>query len=143
MVERFANWYGMEKQTDPQLDDWKAFFSIQLARYLEKKSTRKLGTVAERDMITDLIYDYWKELKKSGILEEKEYGEKLDIFKEVEIIFPSLVVPDEGKNQPIPVDFRRKQHVNSTDRCHCGSGLPYSVCCGRTPGLDELECGIF
>ncbi|MDA8411627.1 MAG: SEC-C domain-containing protein [Treponema sp.] len=39
---------------------------------------------------------------------------------------------------PLKVDFRRGKKVKATDRCPCGSGLPYCQCCGRTKSPLEL-----
>ena len=33
--------------------------------------------------------------------------------------------------------------VGPNDRCVCGSGLPYRLCHGRTPGTDEVLLGKF
>ncbi len=43
----------------------------------------------------------------------------------------------------IAVNFQTKKKVKLSDRCLCGSGLPYIICCGRTPGKEELMSGIF
>ncbi len=59
---RFTNCYGMERQDTTEADDWQAFSSIQTARYLLGKNKRTFATLAEKDMIGDLIRDSWQEL---------------------------------------------------------------------------------
>jgi tetratricopeptide (TPR) repeat protein len=143
MIERFANTYGMERQSCVELDDWKAFFSIQVARYLRSKKTRRFSCEAERDMIRDLISDYWKDLKRQGKLNLKSPEEKNRLFKSVTIVFPFVLLKDGKRDSLIHIDFRQNRKVVLDDRCSCGSGLSFMVCCGRTPGEVELLGGFF
>lgn len=137
-LRRFSNGYGMAKQESEQLDDWKAFHAVQLARYLSMKKSRQLGTDAEKDVIWELIVDGWKEIQNSFELSALSTGEKLKLFRAFEIVFPSFTVPENAGEEPIAVDFARKKKLDLDDHCFCGSGLPYRLCCGRTPGEDEL-----
>jgi hypothetical protein len=143
-VRRFSNAYGMAKQMTSLEDDWKAFYSVQLYRYLCMKKTRRLGTEAERDMIEDLIVDAWNELKSMFQLQDLDTEEKMQVFKTTRIVFPTFEVQDVsfGSGDTIPVDFGRKQRVHADDHCFCGSGLPFRSCCGRIPGKNELLSGI-
>jgi hypothetical protein len=133
----------MVKQDSCELDDWNAYFSIQLARYLSTKRSKKLGTDAERDMIWELIREGFKELRSSTDFGSMNSEEKLAAFKKQRIVFPSFSVPDSYDCESIPVDFGKKRRVNIDDRCLCGSGVPYKFCCGRIPGRDELADGLF
>jgi tetratricopeptide (TPR) repeat protein len=100
-LKRFSNEYGMAKQGLSELDDWRAFYSLQLNRYLRSKRSRTLGTLAEQDMIRDLISDAWQDLKKSGALAGKGTTEKLGAFKSVHIMFPFFVAPvNAGRSFP-------------------------------------------
>ncbi len=143
MLSRLTNSYGMEKQKREDLDDWKAFASVQLARYLLSKNKRTFSTLAEQDMVVDLIRDYWGNLVKSGVLAGKSCDEKRTIFVSTRIIFPTVLLSEPPTQSVIAVNFRTQRRVNLTDRCTCGSGLPYSLCCGRTPGNEEVLSGIF
>ena len=143
MLVRFSNPYGMVRQRTAELDDWKAFYAIQLKRYLDCKHTRKIGSFAEHDMISDLILEYWRELTKGGRLADKSPEEKIELFRQTQVIFPSFVIPEWGDLSVIPVNFARKTRVSASDRCSCGSGLPYMMCCGRTRGEEELLSGSF
>ena len=107
------------------------------------KHSRRFGTDAEQDMIHDLILDYWKALKKSGVKKGKDTAEKMALFQSIKIIFPFLVVPETMSDTVIPVHFGKKEKIGQGDRCFCGSGLPYCQCCGRTPGQQELINGLF
>jgi uncharacterized protein YchJ len=152
MIKRFSNEYGMIKQQTERLDDWKAFYSIQLAKYLRTKKNNDFTNAAEKDMIDDLIRDYWEKLNATDLLESKTHEEKLGLFKRVKIVFPFVVDriaenaaarEGSGFHDVIPVNFREKQSLTPSDRCFCGSGLSFGMCCGRTPGEDEVQCGIF
>jgi hypothetical protein len=65
----------------------------------------------------------------------------------VKIVFPSVV-----RNEPhvphvngpvIAVNFHTQRRVRPQDRCLCGSGLAFVLCCGRTPGKEEVLSGLF
>jgi hypothetical protein len=145
MIKRFSNEYGMIKQQTELLDDWKAFYSIQLAKYLRTKKNNEFTNTAEKDMIDDLIRDYWNTLNDMDLLASKTHEEKVRLFKRVKIVFPFVLdrTAEAVSSDIISVDFREKQSLAPTDRCFCGSGLRFGMCCGRTPGEDELQCGIF
>jgi len=141
MLRRFINGYGMPKQICDEEDDWCAFYSVHLSRYLVACKKNSIMNPAERDMIHDLIWDAFCTLVRSVHLKGKGCGEKLAIFKSVRLSFPVPLVEREGS--VIPVDFREKQVLTSESRCSCASGLPFGQCCGRESGIDELINGLF
>ena len=144
MLSRFTNCYGMDPQSSSDADDRQAFTSIQTARYLLNKNKRAFSTLAEQDMIRDLIRDSWGELQVTGTLAGKSICEKMKIFHVFQIVFPSVVLSDPLINEPIiSVNFYKKQRVALNDRCACGSGMPHMLCCGRTPAKEELLTGFF
>lgn len=104
-VRRFTNGYGNLRGKNSIEDDWTAFYSIHLRRYLRGKRTGKLGSVAERDMILDLIRDAWAHTIDGIRLESLNVRQKLDLFKSVEIVFPFFTVPIERDTPLIEVDF--------------------------------------
>jgi hypothetical protein len=142
-LSRFANPYGMVKQGSRELDDLNAYYSVQLARYLSTKRSKKLGTDAEKDMIWDLISDGFRELRALREFESLASPEKLAIFKKHRLVFPTFAASVPAGVESIPVDFTKKRKINFEDRCVCGSGAPYKLCCGRIPGMDELSDGVF
>jgi hypothetical protein len=142
LLERFSNSYGMAKQSCPDQDDWQAFYSVQLMRYLRGFNRKTLSSEAERKMLVDIIRSYWDKLKSSGELDGKSPAEKSTIFKDTCIDFP-LFFQGALKDPVLRVDFSSGKRVRPGDKCFCGSGLPYLACCGRTPGEDELLVGIF
>lgn len=144
MLRRLVNDYGMVRQPTGELDDWRAFYSIHLERYLRSKATHRVTSDAEADMIRDLIHDYWKRITKDGLLAGRGAEEKLRLFRSVKIVFPFYVVhADLPDDNIIPVDFLTKSRIGGTDKCWCGSGIPFMMCCGRTHGTDELTRGTF
>lgn len=143
MLSRVTNEYGMARQKTQALDDRAAFFSVHLSRYLRRKESRKIETSAEDDMIRELIDEYWQALVRCNVLEGKDACEKLAVFHDVLIVFPYFDVPEHLDSDTVHVDFGSKRRIAGTDRCPCGTGLPYRKCCGRTPGQDELATGEF
>jgi hypothetical protein len=141
MIRRYVNCYGMEKQCTEETDDWMAFYSIQAARYLETKKTGRFSSDAERDMIRDLLSDHWGRIKSS--LDGMSPQAKKHLFREVKIPFPFLVLDQDGEKNVIPVDFRHRRRIDAGERCPCGSGLSYLVCCGRIPRETGRTSGEF
>jgi tetratricopeptide (TPR) repeat protein len=139
MLRRYANCYGMERQTNGELDDWKAFLAIQVERYLSSKRNGRFSSEPERDMVRDLVFDYWRAIRASDVLDGRAPDERERLFRDVEIVFPYRL-PEEGGSEVIPVDFRRKRRVALADRCPCGSGLTFMSCCGR---LSAAALGSF
>ena len=144
MLSRLTNCYGMDRQVSTGEDDWQAFSAIHTARYLLSKNKRTFSTRAEQDMISDLIRDNWDILRHSGALDGKFGCDKLEAFRGVGIVFPSVVRAEPKVNEPvIAVNFQTQRKVKLQDRCLCGSGLAFVMCCGRTPGKEELLSGLF
>ena len=144
MLARLTNSYGMERQASAQEDDWQAFSSIHIARYLMGKNKRTFSTMAEKDMISDLIHDHWQSLLQSGNLAGKSSCEKIDHFRRVQIVFPMAEPAEYQANATvIGVNFQTRKKVTLEERCMCGSGLSFALCCGRTPANEELLTGIF
>jgi hypothetical protein len=134
----------MERQGSSDADDWQAFSAIHLARYLLGKNKRAFSTEAERDMIQDLVRDTWGELRGGMDMRGLSGCAKLEAFRAVRIVFPTVVAGDARHDDPvIAVNFQTKQRVALGDRCSCGSGMSFMLCCGRTPSREELLSGSF
>jgi hypothetical protein len=142
LLERYANHYGMAKQSCDDLDDWQAFYSIQLMRYLRGFNKRTLTSSTERSMLREIIHQHWAGLLKSGVLAGRRPEEKSEIFRAARIDYPLFYMGEE-KEPVLRVNFETGKRFKPGDRCFCGSGLPFLACCGRTPGEDELSIGIF
>jgi len=144
LVCGFANSYGMARQSCAEQDDWQAFYALQRARYLarfKQHSTAGPGP-GECALLKTLIYSYWIDLKDSGLLEGRTPEEKKTLFKKCTIDFPFVSSRRLGE-RVIEVNFRMGRKLKEGDTCFCGSGLPYSCCCGRTSGADALQHGSF
>jgi hypothetical protein len=142
LLDRFCNYYGMAKQDCQDQDDWQAFYSIQLMRYLRGFAKRTLSDRAERSMIYDIVREAWKELRQSGALEGRTPEEKYEIFHNTKIDFP-LFYYGRLQDPVVRVNFSEGRRYRAGDPCPCGSGLQYSCCCGRDLGEDELSIGLF
>jgi hypothetical protein len=140
LIQRFANGYGMAKQCSGDQDDWQAFYAMQAKRYLRCFGKRAFSSPEERCMLADIIRDSWLVMRDSGELEGKSTAEKSVLFQATNIDFPMF---QQVRDSVVRVDFRTGERVCGESICFCGSGLPFLTCCGRTPGEEELETGLF
>ncbi|MBI9105361.1 MAG: hypothetical protein JEZ04_01375 [Spirochaetales bacterium] len=139
MMKVLINEYGMPAQKTVELDDKAAFYAVHIMRYLHSKKSGKFGTIAERDMIYELVMEAWTDFRSSETLCGFKTREKINKFREYVIFFPTFSVQDIEENPKDNVyyaDF-------GSDLCFCGSRLPYMWCCGRIKSVEELENGFF
>ena len=139
MMDCLLNEYGMPAQKSRFGDDRAAFTAIHVMRYLYTKNSGRFGTLAEKDMIMELISDAWSDFRERFSLDGLKTADKISRFREYVIFFPTFSVPDISENvsgHVIHADF-------GSNTCACGSGLPFMWCCGRIKTLDELENGLF
>jgi len=144
MYLRSINEYGMPKRPNDELDDFYAFMNIQLAFYLSKKPRKRFDTFGEREAIFGLILDAWKGIKTRGLLGVRDCGEKLSLFRRIRPSFPSFSIGQQQQSNVIRASFGILADLGSgigisiSQRCVCGSGLSYGLCCGRVKGVEEL-----
>lgn len=133
---RNVNEYGMIRRPTKELDDLYAFVSIQLSSYLVRRPNHRFGSEAEHSAVLKLILEAWKQLKEHHMFQTLECGEKLYLFRKLKIDFPSFPTftasRQHGESCSIP------STLYNIKSCFCGSGLPYTQCCGRVQGLSEL-----
>lgn len=146
LVGRCANSYGMAKQDCVERDDWQAFHALQQARYLARHGGPSIPAAmpgrSELALLKMLIYSHWINLKDSSLLKGLGPAEKRGLFRNYTIDFP-FVSPHSLGEPVIRVNFRAGRKMVESEACSCGSGLPYMLCCGRTPGSDELQGGLY
>ena len=134
---RTINEYGMPRQPTPELDDFYAFMNIQMAAYLVKKPMKKFSSYTERETVLKILMDTWKQINAQGLLLNSECSEKLMIFRKIKPSFPEFGFSSPNRRSTV-LPFASANSVNPTQRCPCGSGLPYSQCCGRVKSVTEL-----
>ena len=142
LLDRFCNDYGMAKRDCQAEDDWQAFYSIQLMRYLKGFEKRTLSDRVERSMILDIIREAWSRLQASGVLQGCTSEEKYEIFQNTKIDFP-LFYYGSLRDPVVQINFSEGRKLRPGDPCPCGSGLPFRCCCGRNPAEEELSVGLF
>lgn len=71
-------------------ENWKSFHGIQVRRYLKTKSEPRFESLAEGDMIHDLIWMTWNEIKDLHEFKRLGAEERVAYFHTVRIEFPSL-----------------------------------------------------
>jgi hypothetical protein len=128
----FANEYGMARHDFADVDDWRAFYAIQLRRYLSVKSSHVLESSAEGDMLRDLIYEAWEALQGAGSLEGKSAAEKIALFEATAIVFPVLLPCGAASHS-----------LSGESLCPCGSGKPRKTCCGIAGPPQPSAIGCF
>ena len=151
MFLRWINSYGMRKGDSPETDDYQAFKTIQLTRYLSMREINCFSSAAEKDMVMSLINNAWQLLRNSNILKPMTPPEKIVIYKRAHIHFPyfTLTQMEKRETEPIFVNFRNGQVCNHAVKntsmsmrepnpCLCGSGLSYHMCCGRIKFMREI-----
>jgi hypothetical protein len=139
MLNRYANEYGMVRRSCPGQDDWHAFYSVHVGRYLRSRPGHAFQSPVERALVGELIEARWDRLRHKHDLRNMSTAEKCAVFRGVSIDLPAFVVAHEQAT--IAVNFPEKRRVSGGERCGCGSGRPYASCCGRIAGLDEVICG--
>jgi hypothetical protein len=142
-IDVLSNDFGMAKRHSDDADDWQAFYCIHLRRYVASKKSKKLGTLAESDMIRELILEHWQRVQDSQLTGALNSDQRLLLYEKIVIVFPFFDVPEHMNDSTVHVDFNRKGRMLPSDRCSCGSGLAFKLCCGRIPGADEIEIGQF
>lgn len=140
MYERVANGYGMPRAACVEHDDYRAFCSIQIRRYLDGVPDRRFQSQEEIDAVLKVLADAWLRLNATGSLGKASCEEKLKAFRDAGIEYPALRERrDTRRVSVIAADFVRGRALKADDRCTCGSGLPYRMCCGRTRFPYESE----
>jgi hypothetical protein len=138
----WVNGYGMIRRPNAELDDLYAYSSLQIGSFLARKKGRRFESMDEHDMVMRLVFDAWKSLCRSGRMDGKSCGEKLELFSAWKPTFPTFRRRSDGGSGAATILTGRFGASACTDRdvrCRCGSGLPYCMCCGRIPGLRELS----
>jgi hypothetical protein len=140
---RLTNDYGMPRQKKSEDDDRIAFYSIQIALYLKRRSQTGFTGRIERDLVLSTLADSWKGLSGCPGYRFASCSQKLTSFKTIRISYP-VALPQPGVfAENITVDFRKKRKILPSDYCPCGSGLSYGRCCGRIVGIAEASNGYF
>jgi uncharacterized protein YchJ len=134
------NEYGMDALKSSSEDDYQAFLSIQLERYLKRKTQKRFCSEAEKDVITQIISDCWTEFSKNRNLGQMDTEHKIRSFYAFTLVFPYFVAEEETI---ISFDFRNKRSMKGDDECFCGSTVPYRQCCGGIKKLKDLLKGSF
>ncbi|MFH2113602.1 MAG: SEC-C domain-containing protein [Spirochaetota bacterium] len=144
VYNRKVNGYGMPRASCTEHDDYKAFFSIQVGRYLSGVPGRRFTSQEELEEILRLIAAAWLSLGKDSVQSAGSCADKLDAFREVRMEFPALrerSTPFLAASRTLAANFRTGEPVFADSRCPCGSGLTYSRCCGRLRMPFELDFG--
>jgi len=140
---RLTNDYGMPRQRKAEDDDRIAFYSIQIALYLKRRSQTGFMGRIERDLVLSTLACSWKGLSGCPGYRYASSSQKLTSFKAMKISYP-VALPQPGIfNDCLTVDFRKKRKILPSDYCPCGSGLRFGRCCGRTVGITEASNGYF
>lgn len=131
---RYVNEYGMIRRASPLGDDFAAFCSLHVCRYLGSKKNGNFDSGEEREMVEQIVRQSFAELYARKDLRSAPVEAKLRAFKASKLDFPfamKLDFTDRASAEPSRVDFLRGRCLDADDRCSCGSGLAFSRCCGR------------
>lgn len=137
---RISNEYGMARSSCREHDDYKAFFSIQLRRYLNSVPGAKFESGEEMEAVLAIIADAWIRLGRTRDLSLLNCADKLAVYQSAKIVFPEFG-RFAGTARVLPGDFGSTAGVPRSGRCSCGSGLPSTRCCGRVSAPSERRNG--
>jgi tetratricopeptide (TPR) repeat protein len=115
----------------------KLFIQIQVQKYLKAKKTHCFCSDAEKDVVNEIIINYWQDLESPSEIEQLSNNDKLKFFKEQLVIFPH------STTSMIFTDSQSGSGVETPERCTCGSGYPSTQCCGSTNLSEESGIGDF
>lgn len=142
LYARVANEYGMPRAACVEHDDYRAFCSIQLRKYLSGAPGGRFDSQDEIDAVLAIIAGAWLRLAEAKPFADASCDDKLRAFRDVSIEYPTLRERGlRAEARVIPVDFFRGKALRADDRCACGSGLSYGMCCGRVRLPYEAERG--
>lgn len=130
---RLVNGYGMPRSACAEHDDYKAFFALQLRRYLATTASGAFSGPEEREAVLVIIADAFMRLSSVFDIETASCGDKLKAFRETRIDFPvvrSVLFDTTGQARILA--FTPEPPSDYESFCGCGSGLPFRMCCGRT-----------
>lgn len=144
MLNKHSNSYGMSKNAHILQDDRAAFLGIQIEKYLKMKKVKRFCSDAEKDVVKDIISNYWQNLLNEGNFSQLSVESKLRFFRNQMLIFPlSDLSYFKNDSQVYFADFNEGKALSMNDACSCGSGIQFSRCCGRIKSSEELENGNF
>jgi hypothetical protein len=79
-----------DRGEDAEGKDWRVFHTIQTSRYLIRKGTGQFDSLAESDMIHDLIKMTWYEIYDLEGLQHMGYYQRCDYYRSIQIAFPEF-----------------------------------------------------
>jgi len=90
LYKRLTNDYGMPKSGCCGHDDYRAFFSIQVRRYLATVADGKFASSLEMDTVLEMIAAAWLQFRRSHDIESMECAKKVKLYEGLRLQFPSL-----------------------------------------------------
>lgn len=92
-------------------ESWRKFYTVQIKKYIESKRTGRFDTLAEGDMLYDLILMTWESLCCQPVLASLEEDKLLIYYYLVDIPFPDFEVSSaQEQSQGVPVITRFRLH---------------------------------
>ena len=107
---RRVNDYGMCRRSSVELDDFYAFYSLHACAFLNRKPNGRFDSNAEKDAVTRLIGDAWRNLLRSGKLDGLSSGKKLALFKSWKMAFPFFGLNQGSLGQGDRCGFPPRRH---------------------------------
>jgi hypothetical protein len=134
LYNRVANEYGMPRSSCAEHDDYKAFFAIQVRRYLAGIPGRRFRDQTEMDAVLQLIADAWLRLAKERDMNAFSCSEKLESYKAFNLEFPILRENQDGACRVLAGDFRPAAAYS------CRSVAPAAPVCPLSVAVLACSC---
>jgi len=86
----------INNEGNSQNAEWEMFHSIQLSRYLSQKKDFQFDTLAEGDMVHDLIKTTWLEICTLPQLKSMSSDDRVNYYYTITIVFPEMNLKDDN-----------------------------------------------
>ncbi|HBO41980.1 MAG: hypothetical protein A2087_07785 [Spirochaetes bacterium GWD1_61_31] len=96
-----TNGYGQPKCLCEEHDDYRAFFTIQVRRYLATVPGQKFFDATEMEAVLGIIAKAWLGLQRQPDAAGWSCGQKLEFFKNIRVVFPVLRNRVSGSGQQV------------------------------------------
>lgn len=83
--------FMLQPVTSPAEQEWRLFRGIQLSGYFTYKKNTGFYSEQERSNIERIIRTYWEELRSSGLTDEMDTTERIQLYREIHIDFQTVL----------------------------------------------------
>ena len=83
--------FMLQPVSSPAEQEWRVFRGIQLSGYFTYKKHTGFFSEQERRNIEQIIRTYWEELCSSGLIDDMNKSERIQLYREIHIDFQTVL----------------------------------------------------